>query len=135
MKFLKNSPVIWICDFLKNSEDISFTEIYQLFLLAKNLFTDWYSDQNSWKFLKNKLKFYKFSISGFGPKPLSDLFTLEAIHKRRRPIFLILWPLPPPHCAVLLIDDFDLEIGFDIWLLETAQFCLIFITKGWLVFA
>ena len=32
---------------------------------------------------------------------------------------------------VLWIGDFDSEFGFDIWLLETAQFCLIFISKGW----
>ena len=35
-------------------------------------------------------KVYKIPISGFGPKPLSGLLTLGAIHKRRRPIFPIL---------------------------------------------
>ena len=33
--------------------------------------------------------------------------------------------------TVLWIGNFDSEFGFDIWLLETAQFCLLFITKGW----
>ena len=41
--------VVWLYDFLKNSENIFLTQIYQLFQLAKIIFSNLNSDQNSWK--------------------------------------------------------------------------------------